>query len=334
VVAVEGGAPAIPGETLWTFEVGLQGPLDVAGSVERFRRWGDDLLDRWDGQTLVRTTKAGGLAVPYACRVVGTIEQPRLAVSIIDPGHQAAVERAIREMLVEAPAGALATLASADLAVGRLVVRHPGIRPALQADGLTAIIRSISSQQVNLTWAATTRRRLAEAFGERHQLGDQLVYSFAPARLATAGVPALRALKFTTRKAEYIVALARSVAEGALDLEALASLPDAEVVERLTTRRGIGRWTAEWYLARTLGRPVVVAGDLGVRKAVGLAYLDGAMPSEDETRALTAHWGAAACVAQELALYDMNQRGRAPAAQGPTSASSRPAQPDEPAGSR
>jgi 3-methyladenine DNA glycosylase/8-oxoguanine DNA glycosylase len=46
-----------------------------------------------------------------------------------------------------------------------------------------------------------------------------------------------------------------------------------------------------------------VAGDLGVRKAVGAAYLDGRMPSEAEVRAVTAHWGPAAGVAQQLLLH-------------------------------
>jgi hypothetical protein len=46
-----------------------------------------------------------------------------------------------------------------------------------------------------------------------------------------------------------------------------------------------------------------VAGDLGVRKAVGAAYLDGRMPSEAEVRAATAHWGPAAGVAQQLLLH-------------------------------
>jgi predicted dehydrogenase len=63
------------------------------------------------------------------------------------------------------------------------------------------------------------------------------------------------------------------------------------VVERLVAFPGIGRWTAEWLLARTLGRPRVVAGDLGVRKAVGAAYLGGRMPSEAEVRAVADEFG-------------------------------------------
>lgn len=87
------------------------------------------------------------------------------------------------------------------------------------------------------------------------------------------------------------MALAAAVATGALDLEALCQQPDAEVIACLTACRGLGRWTAEWFLARTLGRPRVVTGDLGVRKAVGAAYLNGRLPSETEVRELTAHWG-------------------------------------------
>jgi DNA-3-methyladenine glycosylase II len=105
-----------------------------------------------------------------------------------------------------------------------------------------------------------------------------------------------------------VIALARSIVEGTFDPPTLTALPDAAAIERLVALRGIGLWTAEWYLARTLDRPVVVAGDLGVRKAVGLVYRDGALPSERETRELTAHWGAAASLAQELALYALAAR--------------------------
>lgn len=79
---------------------------------------------------------------------------------------------------------------------------------------------------------------------------------------------------------------------------------DEQLIAHLTRLPGIGRWSAEWFLARTLGRPPVVAGDLGVRKAIGRLY-DAGMPSETETRLLTAHWGAAATLAQALALHDL-----------------------------
>lgn len=109
----------------------------------------------------------------------------------------------------------------------------------------------------------------------------------------------------TTRKSEYVIGLAQAVVSGSLDVTTLSQASDDEVIERLTAVRGLGRWTAEWFLARALGRPRVVAGDLGVRKAIGAMYCQGNMPSEAEVRDCTAHWGAAAGVAQQLALQTL-----------------------------
>jgi 3-methyladenine DNA glycosylase/8-oxoguanine DNA glycosylase len=61
-------------------------------------------------------------------------------------------------------------------------------------------------------------------------------------------------------------------------------------------------------MARTLGRPRVVAGDLGVRKAVGIAYGKGVMPSEDEVRELTAHWRVSGAHAQALLLHGLGEK--------------------------
>jgi DNA-3-methyladenine glycosylase II len=59
------------------------------------------------------------------------------------------------------------------------------------------------------------------------------------------------------------------------------------VKARLVAVRGLGEWTADWFLARHLARPRAwPAGDLGLRKAVGAFYCEGRMPSIAETRAL------------------------------------------------
>ncbi|HKU55393.1 MAG TPA: hypothetical protein VJP41_00030, partial [Gaiellaceae bacterium] len=90
-------------------------------------------------------------------------------------------------------------------------------------------------------------------------------------RVATVSEDELFSLGFSRRKAEYVIALARSD----VDLTALAFLPDEEVKEKLTALRGLGEWTADWFLARHLGRPRAwPAGDLALRKAVRALYGD------------------------------------------------------------
>jgi DNA-3-methyladenine glycosylase II len=74
---------------------------------------------------------------------------------------------------------------------------------------------------------------------------------------------------FSRRKAEYVIGLARSD----LDLAGLALLDDDEVRARITALRGLGAWTAEWFLARHLARPRAwPVGDLALRKAAEVLY--------------------------------------------------------------
>ena len=290
---------------VYTFTIEFPAPLDIPASLDIFRRTGDDGIDRWDGRVLVRTTQVADTVVPFIGTVVGTVDTPALEVTVAHATHAPTIEHTVRTLFVIAP-GPLAELITVDPIIAGLEARYPGLRPVLQSDLLTALIRAISAQQVNLQWATTTRRRLAEAFGCQHRLGSHQVFSLAAARLAAVDVMAIRALQLTTRKAEYIVALATTVTTGRLDLAALRDRPDAEVIACLMACRGLGRWTAEWFLARALGRPRVVAGDLGVRKAIGAAYCHGNLPSETAVRELTAHWGAAAGVAQQLLLHGLS----------------------------
>jgi 3-methyladenine DNA glycosylase/8-oxoguanine DNA glycosylase len=98
------------------------------------------------------------------------------------------------------------------------------------------------------------------------------VYVFPTAeRLAEAREEDLVALGFSRRKAEYALSLARAD----LELGELASLEDDAVKARLVELRGIGEWTADWFLARHLARPRAwPTGDLALRKAVAHFYGD------------------------------------------------------------
>ena len=292
-------------------EVAFAPPLDLAASLAPLSRAGDDLIDRFDGTRALRTIRLGAAEdlVPYAAQITDRSDRPALAVQVgsVHADRVADVGWAAREtLLVDRPA--LARLAATDEPVARLARRYPGIVPVLFGDPFTALIRSISAQQVNLRWAATVRARLARRYGVRHQRGDWEVWSLHPQPLAEARPDDLRELQLTTAKARAVIAVAQAAQAGELRLSDLAAMDDDQLIGHLAGLRGIGRWSAEWFLARTLGRPRVVAGDLGVRKAVGRMYGTPVIPSESDVRSLTAHWGAAATHAQALALHDLATR--------------------------
>jgi DNA-3-methyladenine glycosylase II len=178
--------------------------------------------------------------------------------------------------------------AAAETTLAPLVTRLSGFRPSLAPDPFEALVTSITAQQVSLRSAVAIRNRLIERFGE--PLGTAWAFP-TRRRLADASEDELAALGFTRRKAEYVVGLARSE----IDLTALAALPDDEVKARIVAQRGLGEWTADWFLARHLGRPHAwPAGDLALRKAVSAFYGDvdvrAAGARFDAFQNLTAHY--------------------------------------------
>ena len=281
-------------------------PVDLHSSLAPLGRWGDDLIDRWDGSVLSRALRVGSEGPAVAVRaLVRQALASELAADYgpadgVGPGPTA---RALAETFL-VDDSALKDLCRRDARIAGLAARHPGLAPVLVPDPFPALIRSISAQQVNLRWAATIRARLARRYGRRLEVGASHVFLLEPPALAATRVEALRELQLTTAKARAVIGTARAALHGELRRDQLAAMNDEQLIRHLTTLPGIGRWSAEWFLARTLGRPRVVAGDLGVRKAVARLY-SVPMPSEIEVRRLTEHWGDAATLAQTLALHDL-----------------------------
>ena len=156
--------------------------------------------------------------------------------------------------------------AAGDDVLGPATRRLAGFRPTLAPDPFEMLVGAITAQQVSLFAAVAIRNRLIERFGT--PVGEAWAFPTRE-RIAAASEDELFEVGFTRRKAEYAVALARSD----LDLDGLASLEDDEVRARITALRGLGPWTAEWFLARHLARPRAwPAGDLALRKAAESLY--------------------------------------------------------------
>jgi DNA-3-methyladenine glycosylase II len=252
-------------------------PYDFALSTERFRVFGSDLANVWHEGGLLRVV--GGREVRIEAAPGGVDVEP----------FDTETEPVVRTLLgLSFELDAFYAFAVGDELLGRIVPALAGFRPPLAPDPFEALVTSITAQQVSLFSAFAIRSRLIERFGE---CGER-AYAFPTRqRLAAADEAELVAVGFSRRKAEYVIALARSE----LDLHVLATLPDEEVKARLVARRGLGEWTADWFLARHLGRPRAwPAGDLGLRKAVARFYGDGDVRAAgarfDPFQNLTAHY--------------------------------------------
>ena len=230
-------------------------PYDFNVSTERFRAFGIDRANLWHEGGLHRVI--GGREVRIEAAPGGVDVEP------LDDAIRPVVEKLLGLEFDLPPFYAWAT---DQPVLDEFVRRLAGFRPPLAPDPFESLVTSITAQQVSLFAAFAIRNRLTERYGER----GELAYAFpARERVAAATEAELVALGFSGRKAEYVIGLARSD----LDLNALATFDDDEIRRRITALRGLGPWTAEWFLARHLARPRAwPAGDLGVRKAAESLY--------------------------------------------------------------
>ncbi|MBA2461626.1 MAG: DNA-3-methyladenine glycosylase 2 family protein [Actinobacteria bacterium] len=230
-------------------------PYDFAVSTERFRVFGIDRANLWHERGLHRVIAGREVRIEPA---PGGVD-----VEPFDPAIATEV-RTLLGLPFDLPA--FTEWARADPVLARLTTALAGFRPPLVPDSFEALVTSITAQQVSLQSAFAIRSRFVERYGEP---GERAHAFPARDRVAAASEEELVGLGFSRRKAEYVIGLARAD----LDFEALDRLPDAAVAERLVSIRGLGEWTADWYLARRLGRPHAwPAGDLALRKAIRIFY--------------------------------------------------------------
>jgi DNA-3-methyladenine glycosylase II len=235
--------------------VAVPQPYDFDVSLDRFKFWGVDRANVWHDGGLHRVVDGREVRISPAREGVD-----------VEPLDDR-IEPVVRKLLaVEVELRPFYVFAKGDPMLAEAVRRFPGYRPPLAPDPFEALVSSITAQQVSLHSAFAVRSRFIERFG----VPGQLAFAF-PTRdaVAEAREDDLTALGFSRRKAEYVLGIARAD----LDFEELESLPDDEVKARLTGLRGIGEWSADWFLGRYLGRPEAwPAGDLALRKAVLALY--------------------------------------------------------------
>jgi DNA-3-methyladenine glycosylase II len=230
-------------------------PYDFELSTRRFRTFGPDLANLWHDGGLHRVV--AGREVRMEAAPGGVRVEP----------FDAALEPVVRHLLgFPFALEPFVSFAQGEPVLARLASRLRGLRPPLAPDPFEALVSSITAQQISLFAAFAVRSRLIARFGERAEHAFEFP---TRERLARAREDELVQLGFSRRKAEYVLALARSD----LDLKGLARLPDEAVRQSLVRQRGLGDWTADWFLARHLARPRAwPAGDLGLRKAVAAFY--------------------------------------------------------------
>jgi len=144
------------------------------------------------------------------------------------------------------------------------------------ADAFNSLARAIVFQQLAGAAARAIHGRFAALY-EGHPTAEFV--------LGTS-IEQLRAVGLSGNKAASISDLALKATDGTVPLDHLEELSDAEIVQRLTKVRGIGRWTAEMFLIFQLQRlDVWPVDDYGIRKGFAAIHT---LPAPPTPKALDA----------------------------------------------
>jgi DNA-3-methyladenine glycosylase II len=201
-----------------------------------------------------------------------------------------------------------------DPALGALVkaIGPCGLAARQHQDHLTALASAIVGQQLSGKAAATI-------FGRFRAL-------FPAGQVTLAGLvalddSALRGAGLSGQKLAYLRDLSARLTDGRLKLEELEDLDDEGVIERLTSVKGFGRWTAEMFLMFRLHRPdVLPVGDLGITNAMQRVYGLRKRPDARRMLAIGEAWRPYRSVACWYLWRSLASPGRVTPATSPTAA--------------
>ncbi len=168
----------------------------------------------------------------------------------------------------------------------------PQLKPILDARGVLkfkpegepfeSLVESILSQQLAGSAASAIIKKVRGLFPDG-ELEAKRVHRIDSRRLRSAGV--------SPQKLTYLKDLSARVVEGRLDLAALESMPDDEIIEVLDEVKGIGPWTVHMFLIFTLGRPnVLPVDDYGIRMSVQRVYGLRELPKKGDIEKLAERW--------------------------------------------
>lgn len=264
------------------FSLRLPEGYSLAYLRRAFSRDAESPSQRWNAEEQVLE-----LLLPLRAGVVPVSIQVSDTQVTVRPGAGAIAEvhgRVAGMLGLEQNAAGFARLAR-KLGFQRLVEGREGLRISLTPSVFEGLVWSIIGQQINFAFACTLKARLTALCNPAQ--ADGLVPPPSAAQIAGLTAEQLQPLQFSRQKAEYLIAVAKLVATGSLDLDALAEVSATRAERTLLAIRGLGPWSVNYVMMRALGfADCLPLGDTGVTSGLQALCRLEERPDADTTRRL------------------------------------------------
>lgn len=179
-----------------------------------------------------------------------------------------------------------------DEVLANLCNKFYGLRMIGMPDIFESLVWSIIGQQINLNFAYSLKEKLVQNFGQKLLYNNEAFYALpTPERLASLSIEDFQPLQFSKSKAQYILNVSREFAEGNLSQETLRKLSFEEVKEKLVKIKGVGNWTANYSMMKSLKNyDAFPVEDVGLHNAVKTQYGLTAKPTINDLNQMAEKW--------------------------------------------
>lgn len=265
------------------FVLNLPPGLRAVNTLRFQARDSESICERFDGTRLLKAISLEGRAVvlemaaqdqAVVCRLMGG---GGVGVTGMVEAHRAACR-----MLGLAPDPApFEAMVRRTPRLKGLTEGRSGLRIPQTAAVFEGLAWAIIGQQINLRFAFQLRRHLTRLAG---QPVNGLYTHPTPAQVALLDYSDLTALKYSRRKAEYLIDTARLVAAGTLPAETFPDAPVDWVRKSLEAVRGLGAWSSNYVAMRACGfSDCVPLGDTGLTSGLQRLFHLAQRPGPEET---------------------------------------------------
>ncbi|MGB0120424.1 MAG: AlkA N-terminal domain-containing protein [Solirubrobacterales bacterium] len=242
--------------------------LDLTAWV--LRRRAKNEMDVWDGDAAcyrrsIALPESGPVALAVSQN--GSHDDPGIQVRISGEFSEESARREVAAALtkvlgLDQDLSGFTRMAAADPDLGPIAERMRGVKPPRFPTVFEALVNGVACQQLSLEVGLHVLNRLTRRYGQPVPGEESVGQAFpGPEDLAGIEPEEVKSLGFSFNKARTIIDASRAIVTSDLDLEGTERLDDETAYGRLTSLRGVGRWTAEYVMLRGLGRTHIFPGD-------------------------------------------------------------------------
>lgn len=272
-------------------------PFRLDYTVWILRRRKNNLIDVQDKEVYTRIFQIDNKVVKTLITQKGSVDKPILEVEVICKQNVYNLNVKIRGILkkmlnTQKDYSGFYQMAVNDKVLKALAERFRGLKPPRFPGLFEAIVNAIACQQVSLDVGVILLSRFAEKYGSRFNEVFPQSYSFPePVSIREVTEQDLRKLGFSISKSRSIIMIAKAFRQNILTDRRFEHMQNSQAVKRLTSMKGIGRWSAEYVLLRGLGRIDVLPGDdAGVRKNIRRLFNLSAESDYETVHRLVSRW--------------------------------------------